>query len=236
MDRQKLAVIVPTRERPELFKRAAESVLDTAKGDVTVYGVVDYNDPMMPKYLGVGTWKPSRIIILVHPDSGSSNKAIDWAWRQIDFDAILTIGDDGMVRTVGWDTMAWLEFNKDPMVMLSPNDGRNRKKLELVFCTKHWLDAVGFLMDPVFEHFCADEHVERIAQGAGKLRIAKHIIVEHMHPKYGKGEWDAVYRSKRTGGGNDRDRARLAGMDAQIMEMSKRVLEHEKILKVAQHA
>ena len=207
-----VAVIIATRGRPALFMRAALSALTTAKGSVHVYVVIDQDEPMAEQYL-VAAMEDPRITVLRSPSSGSSNKAFDWGWRQAKSDIIVLCGDDNIFRTDGWDEKAAAYFESDPLLMLSLNDGRRRMKLETICCTRPWAETVGFILDTRFEHFCADELVEKIAKRAGHMHYAMNIVLEHMHPKYGKGEWDETYLVKRTGGGNERDRARLAAME-----------------------
>lgn len=198
----KTALIIPTRARPALFLRAAQAAIALASGPVEVYGVIDCDETA--DYQG-----EPHVTILHSPDSGSSNKAFDWAWRQIDADVIVMCGDDNVFRTQDWDRMLTEHFECDPFMLIALNNGRNRVKLEMFACTRQWAEAVGFILDTRFEHFCADELIERIAKKAQRMTYAMDIVCEHMHPKFGKGEWDETYRMKRGNGGNERDAARL---------------------------
>lgn len=216
--------LIPTRQRVDGFAAAAQSVFDTS--DALVVGVVDHNDPDLKRYLWMNS---DRIMVIEHPGSGNVNEAIEYAWRQIEFDQMMVMGDDLRCRTRGWDSIIAKYFEKDPMLLLGIYDVRVRKKLEHFAFTRQWAQTVGFVVPKHFEHFCADECVEKIATAAGKLRFVDEIRVEHLHPKYGKGKWDDVYMSKRNNGSNDRDRKRLDAMAPEILKLAERVRLYEHI-------
>lgn len=209
----KIVVMLPTRARPALFVRAARSAHDTATGKVQIVGVLDHDDQTIDEYRRLVAKQPDMDVVLLQcPSSGCVPKALDWGYRNVEFDIVVLAGDDGLFRSPGWDVRAAAMLAKDPYLIISTDDGRHRKKLECVCCTRRWPEAVGFLVHPAFEHFCADEHIEKIAKLAGRILFDREFVIEHMHPKYGKGEWDEVYLSKRRGGGNARDLSRLEQM------------------------
>ena len=107
-------------------------------------------------------------------------------------------------------------------MVVSPNDGRQRRKVEQPIVTRKWLEVTGVLFPEVFHHFCADEWVEKIATKSGLVAYCMEITMEHMHPKYGKAEWDDVYKRKRDEQGHLRqmeDKQALIDLAPQIDEL-----------------
>lgn len=211
--------------------RAAQAVRATCDdaSRIKIYLGVDHDDPKMAEYTAmcVNNYLP----LMVSPMSGSVPRCVDWMWRKTNGDMMLIVTDDVIVRTKGWDSFIEAQFRKQQYLVISPNDGRKRRKLEQPIITRKWAETVGCFFPP-FHHFCADEWIEKVAEQSGLIFYAMEIVFEHMHPKYGKGEWDDVYKRKRDEGGQQRqleDKQRLADMAEEI------TLSAAKLVKASQH-
>ncbi len=213
-------LMIPTRERPQLALRTAQSALKTCdeKDRLRIFIGIDHDDPKIEDYRQICA--DNGISLLVSPTSGSVPRCVDWMWRQTEGDILVLGTDDVIFRTQGWDRFLQDKFTRQPYLVISPNDGRNRRKLEQPIITRKWAELVGKFFAE-FHHFCADEWLEQIAVKSGLLAFCMEITMEHMHPKYGKGEWDDVYKRKRNEQGQLRaaeDREKLRACAGEIEE------------------
>lgn len=109
------------------------------------------------------------------------------------------LGDDVIFRTAGWDQVIcdfWHYCEKTQghnYHIFYCNDGRNREKCEHFIIHSDWIKHFGHICPDYFRHFCIDAWVEDIAIQLGTLHMLPHVIVEHMHFKYGKSERDTTY-------------------------------------------
>jgi hypothetical protein len=218
-------VIIPSRERPELAIRCAHSALDTCDEieRVKVYIGIDIDDPKIEEY--VDRCEENAIELLVSPTSGSAPQCVDWMWRQTGGEIIVLGTDDVIFRTKGWDTFLYKLFERQPYIVVSPNDGRKRRKLEQPIVSRKWCELTGMLFPP-FHHFCADEWIQRIADKSGLLAYCMDITMEHMHPKFGKAQWDDVYMRKRGEEGAKKqviDKEMLVQEEAHIQELAEKL-------------
>lgn len=221
----KIDVLIPTRERPHLALRTAQSALKTCeeKDRLRIFIGIDCDEPCADEYRKVCA--ENNIGLLIAPTTGSAPKCIDWMWRQTDGDVLVVGTDDVIFRTQGWDQYLAKQFTRQPYIVISPNDGRKRRKLEQPIVTRKWAELAGCLFPP-FHHFCADEWVEKIASKTGLLCYSLDITMEHMHPKYGKAEWDNVYLRKRDEAGHARqmeDKERLIASADDIEQIAARI-------------
>lgn len=219
----KIDVLIPTRERPELMLRNAKSVLETASNpaNVSIHVGIDHDDPKIEKYIKICA--EHDLHLMIHGGSGSVPACVNWMCKNTTGDIVVLSTDDMLFETRGWDDMLVKIFSDHPYVMVSPNLGRGRKKLEAPICTRKWIETAGSMLGEGFEHFCADEWTEKVATQAGMLEYHMEIVLQHLHPKYGHGAWDDVYLRKRVGKGQANDTARLASMAGQIAEAADRL-------------
>jgi hypothetical protein len=140
-------------------------------------------------------------------------------------DTLFVYSDDTLIETQGWDDLISEEFSKsDDFLVVYPNAGRSREKLEYWFCKRKLVKTLGFMAPEHFEHFCADEWIEKVARANDRLVFARHVVVKHMHPKYGLAEWDDTYLAKR--GENNTSPKDNARMGSLLLELTK---DQEKV-------
>lgn len=171
---------------------------------------IDDDDPDLPGYLEIDIMDGlAKITVL--PNKGSGPATCNAVALGIEADLILNAADDVLFRTPGWDDALDAAYDAlpDGMALMYFNDGRDRDKCEHFVVPRRWVQAVGHLLRPDYEHFSADEDAQEIAKAVGRYIWLKDIVLEHMHFKYGKADKDETYAMKRREAVTDRDHARF---------------------------
>ena len=192
-----LAIIVPTRGRPDRFAELVTAVHATATGDVTIWAGLDDDDPTAADYLlpidlhVFGDWGPRRLL------SPKTNLLAERALASADPPRYLaSLGDDHRPRTPGWDRILIDAIEKmDGPGFAYGNDlfqGRN-------MCTAWVVSAeivrvLGWMMLPTCQHIYVDAAILALGEAAGRIVYRPDVIIEHVHPLAGKTSWDDSYR------------------------------------------
>lgn len=195
-----LLVIVPTRGRPASVARIARAWADTgAPAHADLLLAVDDDDPHLPEYLtavdevGVswlraqqcGKWRP----MVPKLNAAAVSNAPRYA-------AVGFAGDDHIPRTPGWAGMYLQELRRLRVGIVYGDDGRWGGAL----CTE-WAMSSAIItrlqrMVPAgVEHLYSDNSVMELGRDASCLSYLPYVVIEHMHPAAGKGQWDNGYRS-----------------------------------------
>jgi hypothetical protein len=225
----RIALICPTRSRPQRFVEMAGSALSLATfpEGVHVHLAVDADDVARAEYERV---LPPRCTIHVNQQPLSVPGLMDWLAKSVDAEILMAASDDIMFRTQGWDEKVRAAFAAVPDRILCAytNDGRDRDKVEHFFVSREWVEATGYFMYPDFEHFCGDEWNERIGKAINRAVFMKGVVTEHMHCKYGKSLNDETYKMKRRAAADgtsmsQRDVSRMQAMLPEIERIAQRV-------------
>lgn len=193
-----LAVVVPTRGRPENAARlAAAFEATTASGAVPVF-VADEDDPKLEDYralLEAGTIP--RLMISNHPGGGGLCIPLNWAairYAEV-YENVGFMGDDHLPRTVGWDTEMIGELDSLEPRLAYGNDLLQGANLPTaVFMQSRMIRAIGVMAPQVMRHLYLDNFWKELGERTGGLRYRDDVVIEHLHPVAGKAEWDERYR------------------------------------------
>lgn len=163
---------MPSYGRPEQCKKARESVLATAEGDVEVFIYVDEDDPLKDQYENYFSGPPLP--------SGKAIKYLANLSSQMFPKALMFMGaDDMMWETKGWDRMFQEKMPEHGLSILVCSDGRHGTPP--VF-TKRFMEVTG-LFPESFTHFGPDEWVVDTARRAGTLVFVPKVMVRHSKNK-----------------------------------------------------
>lgn len=179
----KTSVLMPSYGRPELFRRAHKSVTRNAVGELEILVGLEEGDVPYPVE---GT---------VFKDIGSARKCHELA-KKATGDVLLMLSDDEVVLTPGWDQKLHEAFPPDGLAVLYTRDDpqKHRGSVRPVI-TRRWYEVAGFYPD-LFYHFYADTWVTKIAEAVGRLIYVDDVLIEHMHFKFWKSEFDATYKRR----------------------------------------
>ena len=178
-----ISLLCPTRGRPEQYKRMCESAKETAIRDINIIAYVDDDDPKRDEY-------PQDVII--GPRLALA-PAYQYLYEHSTAPIVMMCADDIVFRTKGWDAEVEEKAPKDGIFVISYDDlGRPRKEDGHPFIGRRFIEIMGYFTYPKLSHSCVDNWVVDIAKKINRY-IYSDIIIEHMHPKYLKGEIDSTY-------------------------------------------
>jgi len=116
------------------------------------------------------------------------------------------IGDDNRFRTAGWDKRVVEVLEAYGGGFAYGNDlGRNTIPSH-VFVSGRIVRALGWFGLPGAHHLSLDNTWGVLGEGADCLYFIRDMIIEHLHPIYGKGEMDDSYRETNAKSTYDHDR------------------------------
>jgi hypothetical protein len=196
----RLAVLVPTRSRPESIDRIVEAWWLTGAFDVAdLWFVYDYDDMRRFDYerklgslpevkaISMPIWRP----LVPKLNQAAESMVVNWKYPFVAF-----MGDDHLPRTQRWAHM----LVEDHATSRRPNvvygqDGFFDKKLPTWWSMDaRVIQALGNRMVPApVQHLFCDNAVKELGEAADCLDYDERILIEHMHPIHGKGKMDAQY-------------------------------------------
>lgn len=191
-----IAVLTPSRGRPERFREMCKAIERTAWGPVDVYVGLDEDDPMHEAYE-----LPIGVTCMIRPRmrlAGWTNVLAMQAIRD-GHDVLAFLGDDHRPRTAGWDESVGLAFDRMGPGLVYCADGLQNERLPTApFWSADIIDALGWFYPPVLKHLYADDYWLRLAKDLGRRTYLPDVLIEHEHPAAGKAEMDDVYRENDT--------------------------------------
>lgn len=203
----RFALICPTRERPDRLVEYTESALKTAdhpeRLDCLFY--VDDDDPTLSEYQKAiedmkAQFSGIEISLTIGPAIGVP-QAVNKLIQLTDADIFMTANDDQVYIDKGWDARLDREIAgfPDGIFCMWFNDGWEAEN----FCTfpilsRRWVETLGYLQFPFFEHFFADAWIWMLAKAVGRDHYISDVLVEHRHWKTGKSEMDTTYERHAT--------------------------------------
>lgn len=195
-----LAVIVPTRGRPENAARLAEAFRETDALNALPVFVADENDPELPGYRALlDEGRISRLMIPpVNQVASGMCAALNFAARRYAeiYDAIGFMGDDHLPRTRGWDDQIMDALDSMEPKVVYGNDLLQGPNLPTaVFMPSRIVRAVEFMAPPVMRHLYLDNYWKTLGEHLGGLVYLPDVIIEHLHPIAGKAPWDERYEA-----------------------------------------
>lgn len=184
-----LIVLCPTRGRPEKALETYEAFLET-RGNPDSYTqmlfVVDEDDH---------SYDASAIPWQKYSHSGGMGAALNAAadqWALV-HDVVGFIGDDHRFRTKGWDAEIENALEENGGGIAFGNDKARNDIPTQVFISSKIVMALGWMALPGATHLYLDNTWAALGNGAGCLIYLPDVIIEHMHPFFGKAQMDEGY-------------------------------------------
>jgi len=144
----RIGVLIPTRDRPQHFERAARSVYKTGlKADVLAY-IDDDQEKDYPDTL-------AGVKRLVGPRIGPVASANVLVEKFPDYSVYGLITDDTTMVCRDWDewVLAAMDSMAGRIVVVSPRHNLG-EHVDMPFVSREWIDTVGWYACPDFYHFC----------------------------------------------------------------------------------
>jgi hypothetical protein len=188
----KISILCPTRGRPEQVKAMLASLEETSTVVPEVVFYVDDDDDTFPTALPYSNWNAVRGPRIVMTDMW--NKCAEKATGEI----LMQSGDDMLFKTKGWDEMVRRAFAcfPDRLVLVHGDDGAHGNRFSThSFVHRAWIDAVGYFLPPYFSSDFGDTWLNDVFNAVNR-RICLPFVTEHLHPMFGKGQWDKTHQER----------------------------------------
>lgn len=189
-----LVVIVPSRGRPEAARELWQAFGDTCTADTQLVLALDDDDETKGQYPDGPTQFIGANKSMVEALNGAAVAYAAGIFGAAPPFAIGFMGDDHRPKTRGWDT-AYLDALRGLGTgIVYGNDLLQGQNLPTQCAmTADIVEALGFMVPPVFTHLYVDNYWLELGNRAGCLRYLPDVVIEHQHPVAGKGEWDDGY-------------------------------------------
>jgi hypothetical protein len=194
-----LAIIVPTRGRPENIRKVIGAWDFTNAWDhADLLVVADADDPEIGGYRSI--WAeddalPAQLVVvpawlpMVHKLDAAARDAAGRYW------AVGFAGDDHLPQTIGWAKRYLTVLHELGSGMVYGDDGYQGAKLSTEWAiTSDVVHALGRMVPAPVEHMYCDNAMMDLFGQAGAMRHLPEIRIEHMHPVAGKAQTDAQYQ------------------------------------------
>ena len=223
-----IALLCPTRARPEQCRRMIKSAKATASGPLFIN-------------LGVGSdWDIYKEMISEFPDikklvmhrfsdelptAHKWNLLAEFALKEFTGDEIPThymlCADDVVFSTPCWDKALIDHYNalENKIHVYHLRDGRTGHGTPHPIVTREYIEAMGYFLPPLFMHWFVDTWTVAIAQSANCFTHLTDYMLDHFKPS-DEGKPDQTHSRIRDWGWNERDR--------RVSEQCQHFLEFEK--------
>lgn len=203
-----ISVLMPTRGRPDGWRRVIETCFATATypRHVEVLCYLDEDDPARHDYV----WVHSRNGKVTTPLPGQVGMMdgprilLSQAWNELADKAggeiFMHCGDDVTFNTPGWDQRVREEFEKIPdRIGLVFADDLSTNFPELAthgFVHRRWVESVGYFLPPLFSCDWNDVWLSEVATKIGRMVPMANVVIEHHHYTFGKAERDQTHAER----------------------------------------
>jgi hypothetical protein len=200
----KFSILVPTRQRPEIFARMIQSAKYNESVDCEVLIFFDEDDAS----------KDSYDLTLADDAIMEDVNSVGFAWNRLAEDAqgeFLMMANDDIVFEQDWDMklLPLLEARlpADGFSVFWCEDGTRRSACTFPFVSRKWYEALGYLAPTCFNFLWHDTWVGDVAQRANRGFHIPEVLIEHRHfslkDETGqlKAKYDDTYRRNREGAG-----------------------------------
>jgi len=184
-----LAVICPTRDRPDRFIKMAESVYKTTR-NAAVLAYID--DDQKTRYARKVLESDVPMFHREYKPRVGRAAAINHLCDNFkEYRAYLLVSDDIEFIRSGWDEevlMAMASF-KDDIGVVHLSTGIPEGWVNWPCVSRKWLDAVGWFNPPNLKHYCQDTALQAMGQALNRIRyIEPPVLMHHCDVDKGGGE------------------------------------------------
>lgn len=145
MSKDRVLVMIPTRDRPQAAREAILSVFATSDASVCVYIDEGQEELYAPELASL--WADIRFHRYLGERVGPVASANRIAQRYGDFAAYGLITDDSRMTVPGWD--GWLL--EQPQLVVSPSTSQG-DHVDMPFVAKEWVECFGWFAYPGCYH------------------------------------------------------------------------------------
>ncbi len=199
-----IAILVPSRGRPEQLKRMIESARKTAYKEVKLFLAISPEDELAYQSINGNTRKyimPDNM-----PTAHKWNLLAEEAMRNTDNTLFMVGADDMVFTTPGWDEAVINHYNAlvKQQHVYHLQDSRDKDGTPHPIMTREYIEAMGYLVPPMFLHWYIDTWTVELAK---QLKVFTHLTdYELIHDKPSdRGLSDETFNRIRSFGWRERD-------------------------------
>jgi hypothetical protein len=198
-ERTEIALLMPSRGRPESALAAAQSARRAANSRPRLRIVVGVEPEDADSYRSAFGEHASWIHVL--RDGGNYVRAVREMHAATRAGIYGLCADDFVFEAAGWDDRIRRAFDTLPqrVGLVHGDDGLQHSRIATApFVSAEWIEAVGDILPGGYEHMYCDTEITEIARLAGVIRYLPKMRIIHRHYLVGA-KFDATYeRSSRT--------------------------------------
>ncbi len=189
-----ISVLIPSKNRPKEFKRFIESLLNTADKPESIEIILYLDESENLNYENhpqVRTMHGNlKILSQMYNLCATSAKGDIW----------FLAADDIKSWTTSWDSsvISIYEQSSDPFRVIHGNDlSPNAQNFGThFFIHRLWFETLGYIFPKNENIFASDLWMTNLAKIINKDTYIPTIVMEHLHPSWGKAPLDSVYLDK----------------------------------------
>lgn len=206
-----LAVIVPTRGRPENAARLETAFRETDTLNAVPVFVADRDDPKLPGYQQALDEGRIRRLMIYADTAGGSGLCypLNYAARRYAdvYDYVGFMGDDHLPRTVGWEDKILDALDSlEPRVVYGNDLLQGEALPTAVFMQSRMVRAMGVMAPQMMRHLYLDNFWKELGERLNGLVYLPDVVIEHLHPAAGKAPMDDRYAAVNAPEADQRDR------------------------------
>lgn len=195
-----IALLCPSKGRPEKLQRMIQSAYDTTSTKVQIYVTVSFEEFEIYKAtLSLPESNRVGLVIITLPElmptAHKWNKLAELAMTQ-DNKLFMVAGDDMVFDTQGWDKA----LVSDHIHVYHLQDSRDQDGTPHPIVTREWIDAMGYFVPPLFLHWYIDTWTIEIAKYNNCFTHLKDFSLLHQKNN------DHTHTGIRSYGWHDRDK------------------------------
>lgn len=188
---KRIAVLCPSRDRPDGLRRLAKSVHTTSTARVLAYVDEDQED----KYVGC-----EADLVTCGERLGPVGSANLLADRYAGYDVYGLVTDDSIITTDRWDEWVsdCVEQFPNRICVISPHHN-NGNHVDMPFVTREWIEATGWFACPAMFHYAWPTITSLIGEMTGIVHAPKqrfhieHDYVDGTYPERRARDYEAFF-------------------------------------------
>lgn len=184
-----IAILVPTKGRPDQLRRMVKSVARTAANPVYILIAPTYASDISLPDISEKTRISAYDLPDLLPTVQKWNYLADIAMMIEDVKLFMLGADDMYFDTPGWDTALLDHYNslENKIHAYALQDSRDRDGTPHVCVSREYINAMGYFIPPIYLHWNVDTWTVAIAKANNCFKHFKNFSLVHSKPSdFGK--------------------------------------------------
>ena len=197
MKLERILIVHPSRGRPDMAVKHSQMLMGnrTSGCQFRYLFSMDLDDTTCSQYSASLKMCGFPHEVLIAPNRGVIEAVNGAASRITNEDIIINMSDD-ISSTAGWDSrlVDFVSRLTSPMYLVQPVDMDNGEAIPVVQILSSALyHRLGYILPPCYDTMYADNDLIESCRVLGAVFPCRGLGFEHLHPNYGKGQWDETY-------------------------------------------